>query len=216
MLLGTRIATKKLIFNITQPDLCVQTHSTICPITETNKQEGQIAWAKQKHCPLFLKCSCFNIFHLFGIWPQQPGRTRSSPCLCCSHIRWSLSARGAGFSFAQVSSHSDLLLSVVELSHNFARQHLHSSGCKGRRKSGGSSEAVPADPESSGLFISVLFPPQVTSAGCLCNKQLPQAFPEPNKRQILSRELDGTVGLNSYNNSYVKLSFKISITLHAN
>lgn len=193
-------------------------HSTIFIITETNKHEGSDCLSKAEVLSSLPKCSCFhtNIFHLFGIWPQQPGRTCSSSCPWCSHIRWSLFARGAGFSFAQVSSHSDLLRSLVELSHNFAQQHLHSSGCKGRRKSGGSSEAVPADPGSSGLFISVLFLPQVTSAGCLCNKQLPQAFPKLNKRQILSRELDGTGGLNSYNNSHVKLSFKICITPHAN
>lgn len=163
-----------------------------------NKQERSDCLSKAELLSPLPKCSFFTLTSSI-CWDltSADSRTRSCSCPWCSHIRWSLFERGAGFSFAQVSSHSDLLLSLVELCH-FARQHLHSSGCEGRRKSGGSNEAVPADPESSGLFLSILCPPQVTSAGCLRNKQLPQAFPKLNKRQILSRELDATVELNSY------------------
>lgn len=70
-------------------------HSTIFIITETNKHEGSDCLSKAEVLSSLPKCSCFhtNIFHLFGIWPQQPGRTCSSSCPWCSHIRWSLFAR---------------------------------------------------------------------------------------------------------------------------
>lgn len=44
-------------------------------IAKTNKQEGSDCLSKTEVLSPLPKCSCFhtNIFHLFGIWPQQPG-----------------------------------------------------------------------------------------------------------------------------------------------